>query len=280
MTALSSILRPLQRPASLPSLETFAAHLRLPALVRPAASNPHSWAAVEKWSHVDEKGRETLQGMRVDEMEESIIEVEVGQRGRGYLDQGSWEKVKMPFGTFLDAFIAGSIPSLTSSTTDLIGYVAQQDLLALSPTLAKQCPSLPHTTVGPRGDQEQWRTNTWVGPRGTFTPIHRDPYENIFVQVVGKKRFHVFPPAAQPYLYLEKGGRQQNTSTVPTENYLLRGVDEGQRQKDFPLLNEAAKQAEAANVTLEPGDALFLPRGWFHCVASLTTSASVNFWFR
>lgn len=185
-------------------------------------------------------------------------------------------------GTFLDAFIEGSIPSLTTSTSTLVGYVAQQDLLSLSPTLSSHCPPLPHTTAGPRGDREQWRTNTWIGPQGTFTPIHRDPYENLFVQVVGRKRFHLFPPGPEPFLYLQKEGTQMNTSTVPTEACLLRGEGEGDevRSNEFPLLEEAAKQQGAAHVEVEAGDALFLPRGWFHCVASLTTSASVNFWWR
>ncbi|CAO1612833.1 unnamed protein product [Parajaminaea phylloscopi] len=285
-----SLCRPLEPPAHLPSLDSFAAHLRtqqpvplyLPSLVHP--SNPNAsvpWPAVLSWSQIDDKGRETLAGLRNEQTEPLLVQVEVGRRSRGYLDAepGSWQQLTMPFGLFMDAFIAGSIPRQDSTSQNLIGYVAQQDLLSQCPLLDAACPALPHTRVGPKGDREQWRSNVWIGPSDTFTPLHRDPYENLFVQVVGRKRVHLFPPSAAPHLYLRTNGSQQNTSVVPTERYLLRTGDR-EREADFPALNQAADDPGACHVTLEAGDALYIPRGWLHCVASLSTSASVNFWWR
>ena len=45
-------------------------------------------------------------------------------------------------------------------------------------------------------------------------------------------------------------------------------------------LEEAMAHPEAGSGVLGPGDALYLPIGWFHCMRSLSVSASVNFWFR
>ena len=43
----------------------------------------------------------------------------------------------------------------------------------------------------------------------------------------------------------------------------------------FPLLAEAT----FTEAVLGPGDALFIPAGWWHYVRSLSTSFSVNYWF-
>jgi lysine-specific demethylase 8 len=48
-----------------------------------------------------------------------------------------------------------------------------------------------------------------------------------------------------------------------------------------PDLKKSPKFAEATyfDTILNPGDAMFIPRGAWHYVRSLSTSISVNFWF-
>lgn len=173
----------------------------------------------------------------------------------------------------------GSGQSQQATEARLVGYMAQHDLLAESPSLSADAPGLPHTKAGPRGDREQWRSNVWIGPRGTFTPIHRDPYENLFVQVVGSKRVHLFPPSASSHLYLGAStgaGTQKNTSAIPTEDPLISGSE---LLHQYPDISKAIQTEGSASAQLDPGDVLYIPRGWFHCVQSLSTSASVNWWF-
>lgn len=38
--------------------------------------------------------------------------------------------------------------------------------------------------------------NVWIGPAGTVTPYHQDPYSNLFVQICGTKYFQFQPPSA------------------------------------------------------------------------------------
>lgn len=220
-----------------------------------------------------------------------MVEVEISPQGRGYGDaigkkqrqerddsNSNWMKVNMPFGLFLDAFIYEKIPWKSSHTKKkVVGYLAQQDLFEKSPTLTKQCPVLPHTLAGARGSKEQWRRNVWIGGAGSFTPIHCDPYENIFVQVAGSKRAFLFPPSAAPYLHLfPPTTSQANTSSIPTQDYLLSGSD----REEFPDLEKALSNPDTRHVTLEAGDALYIPQGWFHCLKSTSISVSVNAWFR
>lgn len=177
---------------------------------------------------------------------------------------------------FLDAFIERKIPWQTeqdSKGPQRIGYLAQFDLLSRIPSLASEAPGLPHTMQGPKGSQEQWRSNVWIGPADTYTPLHRDPYENLFAQVVGRKRIHLFAPELAQYLYINTSGPQRNTSAIISEQELL-NPSEDRSLLSFALASEQAFVAE-----LGPGDVLYIPRGWYHCVQSLSTSASVNFWY-
>ncbi|CEH18739.1 Uncharacterized conserved protein, contains JmjC domain [Ceraceosorus bombacis] len=220
--------------------------------------------------------------LRSDAAREATVKVELAKFGRGYNDEGKgWDLIRMPFGTFIESFICQSLP-WSSTTERLVGYVAQQPLADLGQELDADCPSLPHVKQGAKGGGEDWGRNIWVGGAGTFTPIHRDPYHNLFVQVVGHKRIHFFPPEAADLLHLNRTGTQTNTSRVASEAALLNGIPKDCTETDSLSLAQAIHKhaLKAAHVVLEPGDALYIPQGWFHCVASLSTSASVNSWFR
>jgi hypothetical protein len=85
-------------------------------------------------------------------------------------------------GLFLDAFILNRIPSTTDTATGPTlptAYLAQSDLPP-HPIFDRDTPSLPHFSCGPRG--EVYRRTLWVGPGGSFTPFHRDPYIGIYSQ--------------------------------------------------------------------------------------------------
>lgn len=265
-----------------------------PGLFKGLISDPHSpfrWPACEEWKG-DEK--EVLRGLRtIEELQNANVEVEIAPIGRGYGDTVNkednqaqeckngtleWMQLRMPFSIFQDAFIDEIIPWKTNSKPS-VGYVAQQDLFEMAPILSDHCPPLPHSVSGARQAKEQWRRNLWIGGAGTFTPIHRDPYQNLFAQIVGRKRVHIFPPRVADRLYLfDRSSRQSNTSAIPTEVPLLDLNDEELAQ--FPYLSKAIQDPEAACVILEPGDVLYIPQGFYHCIASLSVSASANAWFR
>lgn len=92
----------LNRPATPPGVESFVSHanradaepLLLPGLVK----DQYPWPALKEWSHVDANGVETLAGMRNQYTADAIVDVEIGQKGRGYMDKAGWQKIQMPFG--------------------------------------------------------------------------------------------------------------------------------------------------------------------------------------
>lgn len=111
-------------------------------------------------------------------------------------------------------------------------------------------------------DQMKSRSFLWFGPKGTFTPLHHDLTNNMLVQLYGRKKVTLFPALQVPYLY--------NDHWVYSE--IGNPHDPAIRQR-YPLLEHTTP----LEVILEPGDALFIPIGWWHCVDSLDISISISF---
>ncbi len=100
----------------------------------------------------------------------------------------------------------------------------------------------------------------WLGPAGTVTPLHHDPTNLIFAQIYGRKTWKIIPPYYTHLLY--------NYTGVFSE------VDyENPDYQSYPLFRDIP----TLEVTLEPGDAIFMPVGWWHHVKSLDVSISISF---
>jgi hypothetical protein len=110
-------------------------------------------------------------------------------------------------------------------------------------------------------DEKQHLTRSfiWYGPKGNFTPLHHDETNNMFLQVYGRKKIWLVPALQSPLLY---------NDTAVFSPIDLRQIDD----KKHPL----AKQATPIELTLNPGDTLFIPIGWWHQVESLDVSISIT----
>ena len=110
----------------------------------------------------------------------------------------------------------------------------------------------------------------WFGPAGCVSPLHFDPLDNLFLQFSGVKQFILYPQNLDDdnACFYPGGGGQMNTSSI--------GDIEQVDLSTFPRFREAP-QPLFASVT--PGDALYIPKKWWHHVRSLERSVSVNiFW--
>jgi ribosomal protein L16 Arg81 hydroxylase len=100
----------------------------------------------------------------------------------------------------------------------------------------------------------------WFGPAGTVTPLHHDGNNILLAQVKGRKLVKLVSPFFLDYLY--------NTRACFSEVYLDH-IDYAK----FPLM----KQVEILTITLEAGELLFIPIGWWHWVKALEASISLSF---
>jgi hypothetical protein len=110
-----------------------------------------------------------------------------------------------------------------------------------------------------REQEREEHTYLWFGPAGTVTPLHHDTVNILLFQIYGQKRIVLIPPDETPWLY--------NELAVYSE------VDfENPDFERYPLFHHVAP----IEVIAGPGDALFIPVGWWHHVRSLETSISVS----
>ncbi len=101
----------------------------------------------------------------------------------------------------------------------------------------------------------------WIGPAGTFTPLHHDLTNNLLLQLVGRKVVLLAAPGETPRLY--------NDHHVYSR---IRDLAEPGILERFPKL----EGIHVHRVFLNPGDALFIPLGWWHQVTSLDFSVTVT----
>ncbi|MCB0748220.1 MAG: cupin-like domain-containing protein [Ignavibacteriae bacterium] len=104
----------------------------------------------------------------------------------------------------------------------------------------------------------------WIGPSGTITGFHWDSTDNILTQLKGRKLLVIASPKFKKQMYTSKKyDYDAIASQVDINNY---------DEKKFPMV----KHVEFKKLILEPGDTVFIPRGWWHYVKSLDTSISVS----
>ncbi|CAM9144060.1 unnamed protein product, partial [Ascophyllum nodosum] len=111
-------------------------------------------------------------------------------------------------------------------------------------------------------------STVWLGTEGSHTPLHQDTYGvNLVAQLHGRKKWVLFSPDETVNLY---------PTRIPyEESSVFSRVDvRAPNTSLYPLFAEA----QAIEVTLEPGDILYVPKHWWHFVEALDTSLSVNVW--
>ncbi len=111
----------------------------------------------------------------------------------------------------------------------------------------------------------------WIG-NAAKVATHNDPTENIAVVAAGRRRFTLFPPDAEANLYL---GPKHPTPAGARISMVHVTAPDFDRFPRFASALEVAQEAE-----LSPGDAIFIPRDWFHHVESIERfNVLVNYWW-
>lgn len=228
-----------------PTLTEFMNHVNsqtpTPILLKSVISD---WPALTKWS--------SPQYLH-NHLSHRTIPIEIGSQ---YTDS-SWTQKLVSGNEFFTNYLLPTQPAKTA-------YCAQHDLFRQIPALLRDfyVPDYCHVLDD---DSKPVLKNCWIGPKGTVSPLHTDPHHNLFAQVVGYKYIRLYAPEESERLY-PFDSLMRNTSRVDVEKPDL---------DEFPEFGNA----RFLEVVVGPGDLLFIPRGWWHFVKSLSLSCSISFWF-
>ncbi len=112
----------------------------------------------------------------------------------------------------------------------------------------------------------------WLGNR-TRIAAHYDLPDNVACNVVGHRRFTLFPPDQLENLY-------PGPIDFTPAGQAISLVDLSKPDFDrYPKFREAIRHAQVAD--LEPGDAVFVPSMWWHHVEALDSfNVLINYWWR
>lgn len=262
-----------------PSLEEFQDYLDTkitPLRIKGALAE---WPAMNTWNNPAYFMRVALGGRR-------RVPIELG---RSYTDEG-WGQKFMTFAQFMHDYLLPEKPTET-------GYLAQHDLFSQMPALRNDIivPDYCYTSpppvkaagpgLPPPPELDDPLLNAWLGPGGTISPLHTDPYHNMLCQVFGSKYVRLYSPEETLKLYPrgmdEAGVNMENNSFVDVSMAKQLYAKDGDMtmRTAFEDQHPLFKDAKYIECVLGPGECLYIPVGWWHYVESLSTSFSVSFWW-
>lgn len=181
------------------------------------------------------------------------VPVEVGDK---YTSE-TWTQTLMTVNAFIEKYITKKIQT---------GYLAQHQLFDQIPELKKDIFVPDYCYLSETEDDAPVLMNAWFGPKGTVSPLHHDPYQNLLAQVMGSKYIRLYDRNS-PFMYVNSDSILDNTSQVDLEDI---DFDE------FPRFQENTYY----ECILNEGEMLFIPFKWWHFVKSMSTSFSVSFWWK
>jgi hypothetical protein len=111
----------------------------------------------------------------------------------------------------------------------------------------------------------------WLGHAANVS-AHFDAFDNVACVVAGARRFTLFPPEAIEGLYV--GPLDNTMAGQPVSLAASAPMDDAK----FPLFGEI--RAQALSAELGPGDAIYIPKLWWHQIESTASfNGLVNYWW-
>lgn len=111
----------------------------------------------------------------------------------------------------------------------------------------------------------------WIG-NAAKVATHNDPVENLAVVAAGRRRFTLFPPSTEADLYMGPHDPTPAGARISMVHVTAPDFDR------FPRFAAALEVAQTAE--LSPGDAIFIPRDWYHHVEAIERfNVLVNYWW-
>lgn len=256
-----------------------------PFVVRGGASD---WPAVKRWtaSYL----RESLAGHHVNVAVTPYGNADAPTDQDGHLIFAKPHEEEQLFSSFLDYLTSQELSSHSSpeSRGEVRYAQTQNDNLRneYSSLYSQVPPSIPFARIALQNEPDA--VNLWIGSSASVTALHRDNYENVYVQVAGRKHFVLLPALCQPCVNEQE---LEPASYVREARGLRLQKEDGDKvpfatwDPDNPTIRSTkySHLARPLRVTLEPGDMLYLPAMWYHKVSQSCSEegicVAINYWY-
>lgn len=175
----------------------------------------------------------------------------------GNRELGTTRFIASTFGSYVASLENGSALAAGDPETT---HLKEFDLLREIPGLRQD---LSTGALYPRGHIVS--SSAWIGPAGARTGLHYDLLDNLAVLVRGSKRFYLARPG-----------------TVEALGQLSRKHDRWARLASVGISDLAARDLPEDSLftaDLHPGDAIYVPKGWWHEVVNLKASIFLSGFF-
>ncbi|KAF5650174.1 putative phospholipase [Fusarium sp. NRRL 25303] len=141
-------------------------------------------------------------------------------------------------------------------------------------------------------DKSPDAVNLWIGNSKSVTAMHKDNYENIYVQIMGRKHFVLLPSICHPCVNEQP---LKPATYTRGENSVELEMDPDDEAVPFAIWDPDKPEQNATRfshlarplrVTLDPGDMLYLPAMWYHKVLQSCAEEdegfvlAVNYWYQ
>jgi len=136
--------------------------------------------------------------------------------------------------------------------------------------------------------------NFWLGNERSVTAMHRDNYENVYVQITGQKHFVLLPPIEMPCVNEQKLPQCRYAPSRSDTSDGALSIEPQEGQDPVPVAvwdpeepdirrSEYSHLSKPVTVTLQEGDMLYLPAMWYHKVRQTSGkegfACAVNYWY-
>lgn len=265
------------------SLETFREKAFIPS--KPALLPKAyfvSLPSIQKWfcPAQDEAGAVVLNHSYLSKFGDAVMPLEftrLSTASAASQDEDSFQRAEVPLYIFL-----AWAKSATLETSERL-YLAQASFANLPEALKLDLPT--PEIVAKSGTGDIYDTNIWMGIPPTYTPLHRDPNPNLFVQLAGHKIVRILPPAMGDKVFAQvQNALSRSGSAAFRGEDMMKGEEKRLLEdlvwKDTSVTDGTGEAVYEAHVG--KGDGLFIPKGWWHSVKGVGggITGSVNWWFR
>ena len=229
-----------------------------------------SLPAIERWFEYDSSNSETwrLRTSYLSRFADVTVPVELTQsRKTASGIETTFDRFEATFDHFIHWCSLERSESLNEEASSLRPtrlYLAQASLSDLPQAMKDDLPTPDIVKYSGRGDV--YDSNIWMGVSPTNTPLHKDPNPNLFTQLAGHKVVRLYEPSLGLEMFRAAQIRVHGSASSAFRGPEMMQGDEKEALEEIVWGKGSDCHVEAY---LESGDAIFIPKGWWHSIKGI-----------